>query len=92
MNPTFICRSYFTEKMIKGIEFLPHTQIFKSLYLCKLTFDILNLYFFVCNITHDLKYLRSTTLVSKDIGIKKSVFVAKTQFFNVNVDISKSIY
>ena len=29
---------------------------------------------------HTLKYLRFTTLGSKEIGIKKSEFVAKTQF------------
>jgi len=32
------------------------------------------------NTIHSLKCLRSTTLGSKEIGIKKSEFVAKTQF------------
>ena len=29
---------------------------------------------------HSLKYLRSTTLESKDIGFRKADFMAKTQF------------
>ena len=32
------------------------------------------------NINHSLKYLRSTTLCCKDLGIRKLEFVAKTQF------------
>ena len=32
------------------------------------------------NIIHSLKYLRSATFGSKDIGIRKSEFVAKAQF------------
>ena len=34
------------------------------------------------NIIHSLKYLRSTTISCKDIGIRKSEFVAKTQFLS----------
>ena len=33
-----------------------------------------------CNKTHSLKYLRSTVLGCRDIGIRKSEFVSKTQF------------
>ena len=32
------------------------------------------------NRIHSLKYLKSTTLESKDIGFRKVEFVAKTQF------------
>jgi len=32
-----------------------------------------------CNRIHSLKYLRSTTLCCRDIGIRKSEFVSKTQ-------------
>ena len=34
-------------------------------------------YFFVC-----LKYLRSTTFESKDIGFRKAEYLAKTQFLS----------
>ena len=74
------------EKKYKGIELLSQTQIFWSQYLCNLkvqTFDISNLdYFIYISINYSinsLKYLRSTTLGYKDIEIKKSEFVAKTQ-------------
>ena len=30
---------------------------------------------------HNLKYLNSTTVSCKDIGIRKAEFVAETQFF-----------
>ena len=43
------------------------------------TLDILNLDYLI-NIIQSLKYLRSTTLGCKDIGIRKSEFVPKTQF------------
>jgi len=33
-----------------------------------------------CNRTHSLKYLTSTTMGCRDIGIRKSEFVSKTQF------------
>ena len=33
-----------------------------------------------CNRIHSLKFLRSTTLGCRDIGIRKSEFVSKTQF------------
>ena len=36
-----------------------------------------------CNIIHRLKYLRSTTLGCRDIGIRKSEFVSKTQLLSV---------
>ena len=42
------------------------------------TFDISNLAFLSLSI-NSLKYLRSTTLGYKDIEIRKSEFVAKTQ-------------
>jgi len=57
--------------VIKGIDFFPQTRIFWFQYLCNLltqTFGI-----------NSLKYLRSTTLGYKDIKIRKSDFVAKTQ-------------
>jgi len=71
------------EKKYKGIEFLSQTQIFWSQYLCNLkvqTFDISNLDYLSISI-NSLKYLRSTTLGYKDMEIKKSEFVAKTQLF-----------
>ena len=40
------------------------------------TFHISNLHCLI----HSLKYLRSTTFGFKEIGFKKSEFVAKTQF------------
>ena len=44
------------------------------------------------NIIHSLKYLRSTTLGCKYIGIRKSEFVAKTQFlFNIKNTSCKQI-
>ena len=79
------------KKEWKGIEFLPQTQIFLSQYLCKLmmqTFDISNLDYFIYNYNiiilsiNSLKNLRSTTLVYKDLEIRKSEFVAKTQFLS----------
>ena len=56
----------------KRIESLPQTQMFSSLYLCNLII--------LSNRNQRLKYLRSTTLGCKDIGIRQSEFVAKTQF------------
>ena len=56
-----------------GIEFLPQAQIFQSM---AYTFDISNLILSI----YSLKYQGSTTLGCKDIGIRKSEFVAKTQF------------
>ena len=41
---------------------------------------IFQTYIIWSNRTHSLKYEKSTTLKSKDIGIRKSSFVAKTQF------------
>ena len=38
--------------------------------------------FFLSNKIYSLKYQRSTTLGSKDIGIRKPEFVAKTQFLS----------
>ena len=40
-------------------------------------------------IIHNLKYLRSTTLGSKDIVIRKSEFVAKTQFLYKSLEVWK---
>ena len=71
--------------LIKGIEFLPQTTIFLSLYLCNrmvYTFDISNLIIWSNNI-HTLKYQRSITLGCKDIAIRKFEFVAKTQFLSI---------
>ena len=41
---------------------------------------IFQTYMFWANRNHSLKYLRSTTLDCKNIGIRKSKFVGKTQF------------
>ena len=41
---------------------------------------IFQTYIIRSNRIHSLKYLRSTTLESKDIGFRKAEFVAKTQF------------
>jgi len=43
---------------------------------------IFETYIIWSNRIHILKYLRSTTLESKDIGFRKSEFVAKTQFLS----------
>jgi len=43
-------------------------------------FLIFQTWIILSNRIHSLKYLRSTTLGCKDIGIRKSEFVAKTQF------------
>ena len=50
-----------------------------SLNLMLKIFDISNSEYLI-NRIHSLKYLRSTTFGSKDIVIRKSEFVAKTQF------------
>ena len=45
--------------------------------------DSVNLWYLklrLFNLIHNLKYLRSAIFGSKDIGIRKSEFVAKTQF------------
>jgi len=68
--------------LLKGIEFLPQTKIFWFQYLYNLmvqTFDISNLIILSISI-NSLKNLRSTALGNKDIEIRKSEFVAKTQF------------
>ena len=73
----------------KGIESLPQTLILYPYIFgtqCRKS-----LIFQTCiiwsNRIHSLKYLRSTTLESEDIGFRKAEFVAKTQFllqkFNV---------
>ena len=46
---------------------------------------IFQTYIIWSNRIHSLKYLRSTTLESKDIGFRKAEFVAKTQFLYTNV-------
>ena len=48
------------------------------------TFDISNLDYFIIN---SLKYLRSTALGYKDIEIRKSEFVAKTQLLCLNTPV-----
>ena len=68
----------------KGIESLPQINIFESLYLGNLwmfTFDISNLNYLIL-LMYSLKYLRSTTFGCKDIGIRKSEIVGKTQFLS----------
>jgi len=67
--------SFFKYFFYKEIEFLPQTQIFWSQYFCNLvvqTLDISNLDYFI------FKYLNDK-LGYKDIEIRKSEFVAKTQ-------------
>ena len=44
-----------------------------------LTFDISNQDYLIYKWIHSLEYLRSTALGCKDIGIRKSEFVAKTK-------------
>ena len=71
---------------ITETEFLPRAQMFYTLFL--LYPDPVNLLNFKLktirsNRIHSLKYLRFTTLGCKDIGIRKSEFVAKTQFLFV---------
>ena len=59
----------------------PQTQIFWSQYLWNQmvqTFDI-QTYIILSISINSLKYLRSTTLGYKDIEIRKSDFVTKTQ-------------
>ena len=53
------------------------------------TFDILNLAY---SIFKCLKYLRSTTLGSKDIEIRKSEFVAKTQLLYTKKSAKICVY
>ena len=57
-------------KINQGIEYLPQTHKFESLYICNLmlrTFAISNLYYLLCQ-----KHLRSTTLGCEDIaGLQK---------------------
>ena len=51
----------------------PPTDIFSSLYLCSLTveiFDVSNLDYTILYRVYSSKYLRSTTLVCKEIGIR----------------------
>ena len=69
-------------KINQGIEYLPQTHKFESLYICNLmlrTFDISNLDYLLCQ-----KHLRSTTLGCEDIaGLQKNqsmAYGAKTQF------------
>jgi len=57
----------------KEIESLPQTKMFESHYICNLmlyTFDFQNLDYLI--------YLRSMKLGHRDIGVRKSEFVAKT--------------
>ena len=54
-------------------------NIFRTRCCKPLIFQILIIWF---NRIHSLKYLRSTTFCSKDIVIRKSGFVAKTQFLS----------
>ena len=44
------------------------------------------------NRIHSLKYLRSVTFGSKDIVIRKSEFVATTQFFSFPDPVSKNLH
>ena len=63
----------------KGTEFLPHTQIVLSLNLCNIivqSFDFSNL----DNLISHNSYQRSTTSSCKNMGVRKSEFVAKRQF------------
>ena len=74
----FKCSTDKPSDFYKGIESLPQTQIFSFLYLYNLmvkAFGISNLIILSSRI-HSLKYLTSTTLGCKYIGIIKSEFVA----------------
>ena len=60
-------------RQAKEIESLPQTKMFESHYICNLmlyTFDFQNLDYLI--------YLRSIKLGHRDIGVRKSEFVAKT--------------
>ena len=68
----------------KKIESLPQTEILSSLYLQPLIFQTYIIWF---NIIHTLKYLRSTTLCSKDIGISNMSLWQGLNFFIFKVMI-----
>ena len=74
---------------IKGTEFLPQILILKSYifstWWCKpLIFQTIIIW---SKMIDSLKYLRSPTLKCKDIGIRKSEFVTKTQFLCIKLPI-----
>jgi len=74
-SPSFL---FFENNLAKGFESLQQTQICHPQYLSNLMVYILN----ISNSSrmNSLKYQRSTTFGCKDIEIRKSEFVVKTQF------------
>ena len=78
----YIFLGSFLKNLIKGIEFLPQTQIFWSQYLAAGWWKalIFQTQIILSISINSLKYHRSTKLGYKDIEIRKSEFVAKTQF------------
>ena len=71
---------YFREA--KELSLWPQTLIYNPYIFgtqCRKSL-IFQTYIICYNRIHSLKYLRSTTLESKDIGFRKSEFVVKTQF------------
>ena len=91
-----ICKDVGIRKSdyVANTRFLSQKFMVKELTLChKLWFSnpnifgtqcrnplIFQTYIFWSNKSHSLKFQRFTTLESKDIGIRKSEFVAKSQF------------
>ena len=75
----------------KGIEFLLQTLIFHYLYLSNPIFYTFNISNYDNSIRSNLnlKYQRFTSSDWKDIGIKKFLCVAKTQFLLFTINISE---
>ena len=71
--------SNLTEKQKKELSFFQNTYFLNSISSQP---GGVNLWDFILryNRIHGLKYLRSTTLICQNKGIRKSLFVAKTQF------------
>ena len=72
--PKIMHMHHHTLTLRKWNEFLLKTQIFQSVHLRNLMEDTLDISYLAIwsNRIHSLKYLRSTTLGCKDIGIRKS--------------------
>ena len=74
---------------MKCFFFFTQTWFFQ--YLCNLMLLLL-FHTFLFNRIHGLKYQRSTTLGYKDIGIRKSVLVAKTQFLRQQKSLKRELF
>ena len=75
-------KNYINPKVAKELSLCPKFEFSNSCicatWLCKLLICQTQIIWSIR--IHSLKYLKSTTLGCKDIGIRKSEFVAKTQF------------